>query len=146
MRNIIKLVPKDTTASILVRFLEIKENDDVVLKKEEKDHDGYYEFLLPKGDLEKIMSDQNPKFRMYEYLVMEYNRSFMEFLMLEMIIDQAYVASVYISEYQKEFSYLESEYMDESSYLHDSVKLIYGEEVGMLSDFDYYPYGLVKEV
>jgi len=26
--------------------------------------------------------------------------------------------------------------------LSDSVSIIYSEEIGMLSDFDYYPYGL----
>jgi len=30
----------------------------------------------------------------------------------------------------------------EDTCLSDSVSIIYSEEIGMLSDFDYYPYGL----
>ena len=64
----------------------------------------------------------------------------MEFLMLEVNLNSLYIASIKIDE-DTEYSYLESEYMDDT-YLDDDVKARYGEEFGMVSDFDFYPYGL----
>ena len=147
MKSSNKAASKNLTTSIMVRLLEIKENGDVVLKKEKFDHlqlphDGYYEFLLKEDNLKEVMDNANPKRAMFEYLAIEYNRSFMEFLMLEINIDQAYLASVHVLDYEEEFSYLESEFMDGDSYMESSVHQIYEEEIGMLSDFDYYPRGL----
>ena len=72
---------------------------------------------------------------------MNYNRSFMEFLWLEMNLDNLYIASIRIGDDEYEFSYLEEEYMDESR-LYD-IQSTYSEEFGKMSDFDFYPYGLV---
>ena len=41
-----------------------------------------------------------------------------------------------------EYSYFEKQYMDET-YLSSGVSFIYSEELGMMSDFDYYPYGII---
>ena len=128
MKSSNKSASKNLTTSIMVRLLEIKENGD--------------EFLLKEDNLKEVMDNANPKRAMFEYLAIEYNRSFMEFLMLEINIDQAYLASVHVLDYEEEFSYLESEFMDGDSYMESSVHQIYEEEIGMLSDFDYYPRGL----
>ena len=136
-------VPKDTTTSIMVRFLECKDNGDLVIKKENHDHDGYYKFLIDKKELENLMNVEDPKSNLYEHFAINYNRSFMEFLMQEINSDNLYLVSIYIDDYEKEYSYMESEYMDET-YLYDSIRNLYDEEFGMMSDFDYYPYGLVN--
>jgi len=39
-------VPKDTTTSIMVRFLECKDNGDLVIKKENHDHDEVFDAKL----------------------------------------------------------------------------------------------------
>jgi len=125
--------------AIQFRFIEIKDNDEWVIKKDDNHTNGYYDFLIFKDELQEIMDSDNIKSELYEAFAIEYNRSFMEFLMFEVCINNLYIASAKIGD--TEYSYLEEEYMDES-YLYDDVKTRYGEEFGMVSDFDFYPYGL----
>lgn len=138
---------KETTTIIKMRFIEIKEDETLVLKTDELHKDGYYDFYINKDELKGIFTQEwikntdNKKLALYEHFARSYNRSFMEFLMCEMYLDSLYLASIFINDTAEEYSYLEYEYMDDT-YLSDSVDLLYGEEFGMLSDFDYYPYGL----
>ena len=138
-----KHILRTTTTSIQVRLLEIDKNKNVVLFKDENHEDGYYDFLIEKSELDEILTSDNPKESLYEHLAISYNRSFMEFLMTELFVFHGYLASIYIEDKEIEFSYLESKYMDES-YLNSDIKDLYSEEFGILSDFDYYPYGMVK--
>jgi hypothetical protein len=132
---------KDGVDSIQVRLLEIK-NGAWVIKMDEQHKDGYYEFLIDEGELAAVLASDNQKWTIYKHLAVSYNRSFMEFLMNDLQIERCYLASIYIDYPSLEFSYLETEYMDET-HLSDYIDAIYSEEIGMMSDFDYYPYGLV---
>jgi hypothetical protein len=131
-------MPKPGVTKISIRLLEKKSDGNIVLVP---GADGYYDFLIKKSELDELMKD-SPKENIFYHLAQQYNRSFMEYLMLEHDFDCGYLASVYVDDYEVEFSYVESQYMD-NSYMNDSVRLRYDEEIGMLSDFDYYPYGLV---
>ena len=130
-------MPKPGVTKISIRLLEKKSDGSIVLVT---GADGYYDFLIKKSELDELMKD-SPKEKIFYHLAQQYNRSFMEFLMLELDFDSGYLASVYVDDYDVEFSYVESVYMD-NTYLSDSIEFRYAEEVGMLSDFDYYPYGL----
>ena len=130
-------MPKPGVTKISIRLLEKKSDGSIVLVT---GADGYYDFLIKKSELDELMKD-SPKESIFYHLAQQYNRSFMEFLMLELDFDSGYLASVYVDDYDVEFSYVESVYMD-NTYLSDSVEFRYAEEIGMLSDFDYYPYGL----
>jgi hypothetical protein len=132
---------KDGVDSIQVRLLEIK-NGAWVIKMDEQHKDGYYEFLIDEDELAAVLASDNQKWTIYKHLAVSYNRSFMEFLMNDLQIERCYLASIYIDYPSLEFSYLETEYMDET-HLSDYIDAIYSEEIGMMSDFDYYPYGLV---
>ena len=132
---------KDNVTTIKFRFLEIKDDDSWVIKKDKNHEDGYYEFLIAKDELQEILNSSDVKDRLYEYFAQSINRSFMEFMMLEIFLESFYLVSIFIDDTENEYSYLEEKYM-EDTYLSDSVNNIYSEEIGMLSDFDYYPYGL----
>jgi hypothetical protein len=69
----------------------------------------------------------------------------MEFLMCELHINSCKIASIRFEheDIEYEYSYLESIYFDE--YHLDDIETRYSEEIGMLSDFDVYPYGFIKE-
>lgn len=131
-------MPKPGVTKISIRLLEKKSDGNIVLLP---GADGYYDFLIKKSELDELMKD-SPKVNIFHHLAQQYNRSFMEYLMLEHNFDSGYLASVYADDYDVEFSYVESAYMD-NTYLSDSLEFTYAEEIGMLSDFDYYPYGLV---
>ncbi len=135
---------KDSVATIQVRLLEIKD-DAWVIKRDKQHEDGYYEFLIRKSELVAVLNSDDKKWAIYDHLVASYNRSFMEFLMNDLYINECYLASVLLEceGEDLEFSYLESEYMDDSSSISGDIRIIYSEKVGMMSDFDYYPYGLV---
>lgn len=130
-------MPKPGVTKISIRLLEKKDNGNIVLSPSNLE---YFDFLIRKSELDELMKD-SPKERIFEHLAQQFNRSFMEFLMLELNVDSVYLASVYVDDYDVEFSYVENAYM-EDTYLNGSIKCTYDEEVGMLSDFDYYPYGL----
>jgi len=138
---------KETTTIIQMRFIEIKEDETLVLKTDELHKDGYYDFYINKDELkgiftqEWIKNTENKKLALYEHFAKSYHRSFMEFLMCEINLDSLYLTSIFINDTGEEYSYLEYEYMNDT-YLNSSVNESYGEEIGMLSDFDYYPYGL----
>ena len=133
---------KDNITTISFRFLEIKDNDSWVIKKDKDHEDGYYRFLIAKDELQSLLDEDDQKLRLYEYFAQDINRGFMEFMMLEMGLESSYIVSILVDDTDEEYSYLEALYM-EDTYLSDSVNIIYSEEIGMLSDFDYYPYGLV---
>ena len=130
-------MPRPGVTKISIRLLEKKDNGNIVLSPSNLE---YFDFLIRKSELDELMKD-SPKERIFEHLAQQFNRSFMEFLMLELNVDSVYLASVYVDDYDVEFSYVENAYM-EDTYLNGSIKCTYDEEVGMLSDFDYYPYGL----
>ena len=130
-------MPKPGVTKISIRLLEKKDNGNIVLSPSNLE---YFDFLIRKSELDELMKD-SPKERIFEHLAQQFNKSFMEFLMLELNVDSVYLASVYVDDYDVEFSYVENAYM-EDTYLNGSIKCTYDEEVGMLSDFDYYPYGL----
>ena len=132
---------KDNVTIIHFRFLKINDDGSLVIKMDEDHKDGYYEFMIYKDELKKVLSSKDKKLSLYEYFAESYDRSFMEFMMLEMGLESSYIASIKIDDTDEEFSYLESKYMDET-YLDGGIKDLYSEEFGMLSDFDYYPYGL----
>lgn len=132
-------MPKPGVTKISIRLLQKTKDGNIVLIPGDRK---YYEFLIRESELEQLMKGKGiPKENIFYYLAQQYNRAFMEFLMLELYFDSGYLASVYVDDYDVEFSYVESAYM-ENTYLNDSIDLRYGEEIGMLSDFDYYPYGL----
>lgn len=131
-------MPKTGVTKISIRLLEKKDDGSIVLSPSNLEH---FDFLIKKSVLDELMKD-SPKVNIFHYLAQQYNRSFMEFLMLDLNVDSVYLASVLVDDYGVEFSYVENEYM-EDTYLSGSVKCTYDEEIGMLSDFDYYPYGLV---
>ena len=132
---------KDNITTISFRFLEIKDDSSWVIKKDEDHEDGYYKFLIAKDELQDLIDLDDPKLKLYKYFARDINRGFMEFMMLEMGLESSYIASILVDDIDEEYSYLEALYM-EDTYLSDSVNIIYSEEIGMLSDFDYYPYGL----
>ena len=130
-------MPKPGVTKISIRLLQKTKDGNIVLIPGDRE---YYDFLIRKSELDELMKD-SPKENIFHYLAQQYNRALMEFLMLELYFDSGYLASVYVDDYDVEFSYVESVYMD-NTYLSDSIEFRYAEEVGMLSDFDYYPYGL----
>ncbi len=132
-------MPRPGVTKISVRLLQKMSDVNIVLIPGDRE---YYDFLIRKSELDALMKD-SPKDNIFHYLAGQYNRAFMEFLMLEIGVDSVYLASVYVDDYDVEFSYVESAYMEDSyPYLCDSIRNRYNEEIGMLSDFDYYPYGL----
>ncbi len=139
-----KNIKRDDVAIIKVRFLEIKKDDSMVVKVDNEHKDGYYEYLLPEDILSTILSSKNPKDEMFEYLVSSttLNRSFLEFMQLEMQMNSSLLLSVLIDgDREIEYSYMQTEYIDEGHILEDA-EASYQDEWQM-SDFDFYPYGLV---
>ena len=132
---------RDNVTTISFRFLEIKDGGNWMIKKDEDHEDGYYKFMIAKDELQDILDLDDVKLELYQYFARDINRGFMEFIMLEMGLESSYIASILVDDTDEEYSYLEALYM-EDTYLSDSVNIIYSEEIGMLSDFDYYPYGL----
>ena len=130
---------------IYVRFLENLEDGATVLKKDEQHEDGYYEFLIDKSILADIVNSNSPKDELFYVLVTLPNRHFLEFLMLELSIYSGKLVSVCFDyeDMEYEFSYFEGEYFEDTSL--DDIKGFYDEEIGMMSDFDYYPYGFIQE-
>jgi hypothetical protein len=135
--------PKDDVTSIRFRFLEIRDNGDWVIKKDAEHEDGYYSYLVYESFVESMLNlkSEEAKERLFEIYALSLNRSFMEFL-LQLGINSSYIASIELVD-GIEFSYIEDKYIYESTDLLD-VDTTYSEEIGMMSDFDYYPYGLVK--
>jgi len=131
----------DNITTIHFRFLEIKDDDSLVLKIDKDHKDGYYKFLIQKEELNKILDTTDKKSSLYEYFALNINRYFLEFLMFEVNLNSVYIASIRIDDTAEEFSYLEAQYMDDLI-LDNDIKTLYGEELGMVSDFDFYPYGL----
>ena len=133
-------MPKPEVTKISIRLLEKMSDGSVVLKPSVHE---YYDFLIWKPELDALMKD-SPKEKIFHHLAQQNNKNFMEFLMLELGFDSGYLASVYVDDYDVEFSYVEAAYF-EDTYMWNSIRCRYDEEIGMLSEFDYYPCSLTDD-
>jgi len=105
---------KDNITTISFRFLEIKDNDSWVIKKDKDHEDGYYRFLIAKDELQSLLDEDDQKLRLYEYFAQDINRGFMEFMMLEMGLESSYIVSILVDDTDEEYSYLEALYMEDT--------------------------------